>query len=217
MKEILKLNEEESSNLNLDYDSCKAIKQYSNSSTLLEFEENDMLDELHLEIMGMHCQDAFAVGCKREELKMKLNLIDENDDNVLDYEHLKKMRNAAMIHGKENVTSYPSEKVLRKESIEWCNYERYYERKHSLLNLTKLKLVANKKGMQFEKSVLKKDLLTKMPNALTVRATLSNNNTGLQKHFAEKMITCVFKSSFLKRRVTSSQESKHCKLGHRLE
>ena len=107
--------------------------------------------------------------------------------------------------------------MLRKELIEWCDYERCYERKHSLLNLTKLKLVANKKGMQFEKSVLKKDLLTKISDALTVRATLSNNNTALQKYFTEKMITCVFKSSFLKRRVASSQESKYCKLGHRLE
>ena len=71
--------------------------------------------------------------------------------------------------------------------------------------------------MQFEKSVLKKYLLTKISDVLTVRATLSNNNTALQKYFTEKMITCVFKSSFLKRRVASSQESKYCKLGHRLE
>ena len=52
---------------------------------------------------------------------------------------------------------------------------------------------------------------------LTVRASLNDNNTALQKYFTEKMITCVFKSSFLKRRVASSQESKYCKLGHRLE
>ena len=61
-----------------------------------------------------------------------------------------------MSHGKENVTSFPSEKVLRKELMEWCDYECYYERKYSLLNLTKLKLIVNKKGMQSEKSVLKR-------------------------------------------------------------
>ena len=71
--------------------------------------------------------------------------------------------------------------------------------------------------MQFEKSMLKKDLLTKISDVLTVRATSINNNTALQKCFTEKMITCVFKSSFLKRKVASSQESKHCKWGHRLE
>ena len=138
-----------------------------------------MLDESYLEIMDMHCQDTFAIECKREELKRKLNSIDENNNNVVDYEHLKKIYNAIIIHGKENELSYLSEKVLRKELIEWCDYERYYERKYSLLNLTKLKLVGNKKGMQFEKSVLKKDLLTKISNILTVRSTLSNNNTTM--------------------------------------
>ena len=82
-----------------------------------------------------------------------------------------------MIHSKENVTSYLSEKILRKELIEWCDYKHYYKRKYLLLNLTKLKLVANKKGMHFEKSVLKKDLLTKISDTLTVCVTLSNNNT----------------------------------------
>ena len=101
--------------------------------------------------------------------------------------------------------------------MECCDYECYYERKYSLLNPMKLKLVAKKKGMQFGKSVLKKDLSTKTHDVLTVRASLSNNNTALQKHFTEKMITCVFKSSFLKRRVTSSQESKYCKLVNRIE
>ena len=90
MKETLKLNEEESSKLNFDYDSYEVIQQYLNSSTVLDFEENDMLDELHLEIMDMHCQDVFGTECKREEFKIKLCSIDENDNNVLDYGHLKK-------------------------------------------------------------------------------------------------------------------------------
>ena len=65
-----------------------------------------------------------------------------------------KICNIIIVHCKENAISYPSEKLLRKELIEWCNYDCYYERKYSLLNLTKLKLVANKKGMHFKKSVL---------------------------------------------------------------
>ena len=60
-----------------------------------------------------------------------------------------------MSHGKEVVMLYLSEKVFRKELIEWCEYDFYCQRRHSLLNLTKLNLVANKKQMQFEKSVLK--------------------------------------------------------------
>ena len=80
----------------------------------LDFEKNDMIDELYSEIMDMHCQDNFGTECKREELKIKLSSIDENDNNVLDYGYLKNIHNAIMFHGKENVTSCPSEKVLRK-------------------------------------------------------------------------------------------------------
>ena len=57
--------------------------------------------------------------------------------------------------------------------------------------------MANKKGVQHEKSALKKDSLTKMSDAPTVCASLSNNGTALQNNFTEKMITHVFKSSFL--------------------
>ena len=42
-----------------------------------------MLDEFYLEMMDMHCQDTFATECKRKELKRKLNLIDENNNNVI--------------------------------------------------------------------------------------------------------------------------------------
>ena len=78
------------------------------------FEENNVLDDLHLEIIDMHCQYTFDAEYKREELKIKSNSIDENDRNVIDYGHLKKICNNIMSHGKENVTSFPSEKFLRK-------------------------------------------------------------------------------------------------------
>ena len=64
--------------------------------------------------MDMHWQDAFDTECKREELKIKLNSIDENDRNVIDYWNLKKTHNDIMSHGKENVTSFPSEKSREK-------------------------------------------------------------------------------------------------------
>ena len=51
-----------------------------------------MLDYLHLEIMDMNCQDALDAEYKREKLKIKLNSIDENDRNVIDYGHLKNMQ-----------------------------------------------------------------------------------------------------------------------------
>ena len=73
-----------------------------------------MLDELHLKIMDTRCQDTFATECKREELKSELNLIDENDHGIIDHRCLKKIHNAMILHGKEIVTSHPSEKVLRK-------------------------------------------------------------------------------------------------------
>ena len=61
----------------------------------------------------------------------------------------------------------------------------------------KLKLVAIKKGMQFKKSVLKKDLLTKTSDTLTVRATLSDNNAALQKKITEKNdYACVWEFIF---------------------
>ena len=108
-----------------------------------------MLDDVHQEIMDMHCQDKFDTEFKIIELKFKLISIDGNECNVIDYGHLK-ICNATMSHGKEVVTSYLSEKALRKELKEWCDYHFYYQRRHALLNLTKLKLVTNKKGMQFE-------------------------------------------------------------------
>ena len=93
------------------------------------------------------------------------------------------MHNAIMSHRKEVVTSYPSRKVLRKELIVWCDYDCYYQRRYALLNLTKLKSGANKKRTQFKKSILKKDLLIKLSDALSVRETLNNNNNALQKLF----------------------------------
>ena len=60
-----------------------------------------------------------------------------------------------MSHGKQVVTLHPSKKVLRKELIECCDYECYYRRRYSILNLEKIKLVANKKRMHLEISKLK--------------------------------------------------------------
>ena len=40
--------------------------------------------------MDMRCQDTLDAECKRIELKVKLNSIDENECNVIDYGHLKK-------------------------------------------------------------------------------------------------------------------------------
>ena len=71
---------------------------------------------------------------------MNLNYIDENEGNVIDCGHLKNIRDTKMSHGKEVATSCPSEKALRKELIEWCDYDCYYERKYSLLNLKKTKV-----------------------------------------------------------------------------
>ena len=61
-----------------------------------------------------------------------------------------------MSNGKEVVTQDPLEKPLRKELKEWCDYYCYYQKRHVLLNLTKIKLATKKKFMQFEKSALKK-------------------------------------------------------------
>ena len=61
------------------------------------------------------------------------------------------------------------------------------------------------KKAQFEKSILKKDLLIKISETFLVRETLNNNSSALQHYFAEKMITCVLKSSFLKLQVAIFQ------------
>ena len=114
MKETLKLNEEESASLNVDCDGHKVMQKYLSSSNVLDFEENDVLDDTCQEIMDMHCQDAFDTECKRIELKFKLNSIDDNECNAIDYGHLKKTCNAMMSHGKEVVTPCPSEKKCTK-------------------------------------------------------------------------------------------------------
>ena len=49
-----------------------------------------MLVSLFIEIMDIHCQDAFDTECKSEELKIKLNQTNENYCDVIDYGHLKK-------------------------------------------------------------------------------------------------------------------------------
>ena len=110
-----------------------------------------MLDDVHQEIMEMHCQETFDTECKRIELKVKLNSLYENECNVIDYGHLKKMHDAIISYGKEVVKSCPLDKVLLKEWIEWCDCDCYYQIIHHLLNLPKLKLVSKKKEMQFEK------------------------------------------------------------------
>ena len=66
----MKLNHEESSKLNFDYESHKVMQKNLSSSAILEFEENDVLDDLHLEIMDTCCQDSFETECKRTKLKM---------------------------------------------------------------------------------------------------------------------------------------------------
>ena len=53
----------------------------------LDFETNDMLDHAHQEIMDMHFQDVFDIEWKRIELKVKLNYLDENDCDIIDYRH----------------------------------------------------------------------------------------------------------------------------------
>ena len=68
------------------------MQKYLSSSTILDFEENDMLDDAHQEIMDMHCQDTFETECKRVELKVKLSSIDENECNDADHTHLKSMK-----------------------------------------------------------------------------------------------------------------------------
>ena len=55
MTEVLKLNEEEHSKLNFDYDSHEVMQKKLSSSTVLDFKKNDMLDDLCLENMDMHC------------------------------------------------------------------------------------------------------------------------------------------------------------------
>ena len=65
MKEILKLNEEESTSLNFDHVSHKVMQKYSSSSTILDFEENDMLDDVCQEIMDMYCHGSFGTECER--------------------------------------------------------------------------------------------------------------------------------------------------------
>ena len=53
---------------------------------------------------------------------------------------------------------------------------------------------------------------------LSVRETLNDNAiTTIHKTVRWKKITRAFESSLLKHRFDSSQESKYCKLGHRLE
>ena len=65
MKEVLKLNSEEAANLNFYLYSHKVTQKYLTSSTTLDFEVNDMLDDAHQEIMDMHFQDAFDAKCKK--------------------------------------------------------------------------------------------------------------------------------------------------------
>ena len=77
-------------NLNVDCDSHKVLQKYLISSIILEFEKNDMLDDVHQEIMNMNCQDEFDTECKRIEFKVNLNYADENECNVIDYGDLKK-------------------------------------------------------------------------------------------------------------------------------
>ena len=89
MKETLKLNEEESTSLNSDFDSCKAVQKCLSFSTILDSEKNDILDDAHQELMDMNCQDRFDTEYKRAELKVKLSAIDENECNFIDYGNLK--------------------------------------------------------------------------------------------------------------------------------
>ena len=50
-----------------------------------------MLDDVCQEITHMNFQDTFGTEYKRIELKIKLNSIDENQYNVADLGHLKKI------------------------------------------------------------------------------------------------------------------------------
>ena len=68
----------------------------------------------------------------------------------------KKIHNVTMTHGAQVLRSCPSEKLVRKELIQWCDHDCYYQRRHFLLNLAKLKLVANKKQFHFENFTLKR-------------------------------------------------------------
>ena len=61
------------------------MRKYLSYSTVLNFEENDMIDDLYQETIEIHCQDMFHTECKRVELKVKLNSLDENDYNMIDY------------------------------------------------------------------------------------------------------------------------------------
>ena len=71
MKETLKLDAEEAASLNFDCDSCKVLQKYLSSSMTLDLEGNDMLDDVHQEIIDMDCQDAFDTQCKKNRINVK--------------------------------------------------------------------------------------------------------------------------------------------------
>ena len=86
-----------------------------------------------------------------------------------------------------------------------------------MLILSKLKMLGSKNNLVFDKNAREEILLELQNNSHKTENTEINNQNLLRKHFIVKMTSCVFKSSHLKRRVAGAQESKHCKLGHRLE
>ena len=51
----------------------------------------------------------------------------------------------------------------------------------------------------------------------TVLSTELNNSCASKKYFSQKIISCIFESSYLKPRVARLQESRYCKMGHWLE
>ena len=51
----------------------------------------------------------------------------------------------------------------------------------------------------------------------TVLSTELNNSCASKKYFSQKIISYVFKSSYLKLRVARLQETRYCKIDHQLE
>ena len=101
MKEILKLNEEEFSNLNFDYDSYKVMQKYLSYSTVLDSWGKWCARWFAFRNYGHMLSRLIWNRMQKNKIENALNSIGKNERDVTCYGHLKSTCNAIMSHGEK--------------------------------------------------------------------------------------------------------------------
>ena len=81
-----------------------------------------------------------------------------------------------LLDANENPNVFLSKKILRKELIEWSNLNTYDKGRYYLLNMTKLKSIASKNNLHFEKKFHRKELLQVLEDYSNEDCNNLNNN-----------------------------------------